>query len=74
MTPFDLVFGLNAILPMEFLVPTLRIEKQLDWTRHELSERIEKLEELDETRLLAVMGIYVEKRRQKDWHEICESR
>ena len=31
-TPFNLVFGLNAILPIEFLLPTLRIAKQLEWT------------------------------------------
>ena len=28
-TPFNLVFGLDAILPIEFLVPTLRVAKSL---------------------------------------------
>ena len=37
-TPFELVFGLNTILPIEFLVPTLRVAKELNWTGHELSE------------------------------------
>ena len=60
-TPFDLVYGLNAILPMEFLVPTLRVAKSLEWTGHELSERVEQLEKLDETRLFALIGMYVEK-------------
>ena len=26
-TPFNLVFGLDAILPIEFLIPTLRVAK-----------------------------------------------
>ena len=29
-TPFDLVYGINAILPMEFLLPTLRVAKELN--------------------------------------------
>ena len=51
-TPFNMVYGLEAILPMEFLIPTLRVAKELNWTRHELSTRLDELEALDETRLL----------------------
>ena len=47
-TPFNLVFGLDSILPIEFLIPTLRVEKELEWIGHELSERLEDLEKLDE--------------------------
>ena len=68
-TPFDLVYGINAILPMEFLLPTLRVAKELEWTGHDLSKRVEQLEQLDETRLLAVVGMYAEKRRRKYWHD-----
>ena len=68
-TPFELVFGLNAILPIEFLVPTLRVAKELNWTEHELLERVEQLEKLDETQLLAFVGMYVEKRRRKQWFD-----
>ncbi|MCO5614587.1 hypothetical protein L7F22_068870 [Adiantum nelumboides] len=50
-TPYNMDFGLNAILPMEFLIPTLRVAKQLEWTGHELSERVDELEQLDELRL-----------------------
>ena len=42
-TPFNMVFGLDAILPFEFLLPTLRVAQNLNWTRHELSERLEEL-------------------------------
>ena len=29
-TPFQLVYGLNAILPIEFILPTLRVAKELE--------------------------------------------
>ena len=57
-TPFNLVFGLDAILPIEFLIPTLRVAKELEWTGHELSERLDDLEKLDEFWLRAVAGMY----------------
>ena len=64
-----MVFGLNAILPMEFFIPTLRIAQQLEWTGHELSGRLDQLEQLDETRLRAVAGMYALKRRQKQFYD-----
>ena len=63
------MFGLNAILPLEFLIPTLRIAKQLEWTGHELSSRIDDLEKLDELRLKAVASMYANKRRQKEFFD-----
>ena len=68
-TPFQLVYGLNAILPIELLVPTLRVAANLEWTGHELSERINELEQLDEARLQALINIYAKKRRRKHWHD-----
>ena len=65
MTPFNMVYGLDAILPLDFLVPTLRVAKDLEWTQHELLDRLEELEKLDETRLAAVARMYALKRRQK---------
>ncbi|MCO5567206.1 hypothetical protein L7F22_020894 [Adiantum nelumboides] len=68
-TPFNMVYGLDAILPMEFLIPTLRVAKSLEWTGHELSEGLDELEQLDETCLAAVHGMYALKRRQKKFHD-----
>ena len=68
-TPFNMVYGLDAILPMEFLLPTLRVATKLEWTGHELSKRLEDLENLDETRFRAVMGMYALKQRQKSFHD-----
>ena len=46
-TPFELVYGQNAILPIEFLVPILRFATELKWIGHELSKRVNDLEKLD---------------------------
>ena len=64
-----MVFGLNAILPIECLIPTLRVAKELQWTGHEWSERQDDLEKLEETRLKAVVVIYAQKRRMKEFHD-----
>ena len=68
-TPYELVFGLNAIFPIDFLIPTLRVATTLAWTGHELSDRVEELERLGERRRTTVMGIYAKKRRQKHWYD-----
>ena len=44
--PFNMVFGLDAILSMEFLIPTLRVAKELNWMGHKLLERVEDLANL----------------------------
>ena len=68
-TPFNLTYGQNAILPMDFLIPTLRVAKQLEWTGHELSDRLDDIEKLPETRLVAVGHMYAQKRRMKAYHD-----
>lgn len=68
-TRFNLTFGLNAILPIEFLLPTLRTTKILGWDGHELSERLDELEKLGEVRLRTVAALYALKRRQKEFFD-----
>ncbi|MCO5560185.1 hypothetical protein L7F22_013793 [Adiantum nelumboides] len=68
-TPFNMVYGIQAISPLEFLIPTLRVAKELEWTGHELSEQLEILEKLDETRLRAVASIYAQKRNMKSFFD-----
>ncbi|MCO5614982.1 hypothetical protein L7F22_069269 [Adiantum nelumboides] len=68
-TPSNLVFGLDAILPMEFLIPTPRVAKDLEWIGHEISHRIDELEQLDEFHLLLVAAMYAQKRRLKKFHD-----
>ena len=64
-----LSFGQNAILPIDFLIPTLRVATSLQWKRHEFSNRINELERLDETRRNIVVAMYAEKKRQKHWYD-----
>ena len=64
-----MVFGLNAILALEFLIPTLRVAKELEWNGHEFSKRLDELEKLDETRLQDVAYMYAKKCRQKKSHD-----
>ena len=47
-TPFKLVYGLEAVMPWEFLVPSLRVAVAEKWDGHELADRIRILENLDE--------------------------
>ncbi|MCO5577321.1 hypothetical protein L7F22_031149 [Adiantum nelumboides] len=68
-TPFELVYGLNAVLPIEFLLPTLRVAAELQWDGHAMSNGMNELEHLDERRLTAIHAMYVEKRRRKAWHD-----
>ncbi|MCO5580212.1 hypothetical protein L7F22_034078 [Adiantum nelumboides] len=68
-TPFNMVYGIQAVLPLEFLISTLRVAKELEWTGHKLSEQIDVLEKLDETRLRAVASIYAQKRNMKSFFD-----
>lgn len=63
MTPLNTVYGLDAILMIEFPIPMLSVAKQLKWIGHELSKRIEDIEKLDEFRLRVLAGMYALKRR-----------
>ena len=63
------MFGLTAITPLDYLVPTLIVAHDLEWTGHELSAWIDELEALDESRLIALVGMYAEKRRRKQWFD-----
>ena len=61
---------MNAILSMDFLIPTLRVATNLKWTGNELSQRIVDLKKLDKTRLMAVGHMYAQKRQQKQHHDL----
>ncbi|MCO5610499.1 hypothetical protein L7F22_064738 [Adiantum nelumboides] len=68
-TSFNMVYEIQAILSLEFIIPTLRVAKNLEWTGHELSEQLEILEKLDETRLRAVASIYAQKKNMKSFFD-----
>ncbi|MCO5559629.1 hypothetical protein L7F22_013230 [Adiantum nelumboides] len=62
-TTFNIVYGLDAILP------TLRVARELEWTGHKLSKKSEDLEKLDEQKLTVVAHIYAQKRKQKQFFD-----
>jgi len=48
-TPFQLVYGMEAIMPMEYIVPSLCIAMLIGMTdREALEERLVQSEELEE--------------------------
>lgn len=48
-TPFKLVYGTKALMPMEYIVPSLRIASMTFMVdREALEERLAQLEELEE--------------------------
>jgi hypothetical protein len=53
-TPFSLVYGLEAVVPMEYLVPSLRIVAFRDMDDTSIvQERLTQLVELEEDRFIA---------------------
>ncbi|KAJ7549981.1 hypothetical protein O6H91_07G077200 [Diphasiastrum complanatum] len=69
-TPFQLVYGQEAVMPIEFLIPSLRIAatERLNDDKS-LQLRHEALHKLCETRLMAVHALAAEKARRKAWHD-----
>jgi len=53
-TPFRLVYGVEAVMPMEYIVPSLHIVTLMGMKdRGALEERLLQLAELEEERFLA---------------------
>lgn len=64
--PFSLVYGVESILPIEFEVPSLRIAMNAHMsTNQSLKERLERLEALDEARMISTQHVEAIQRRKK---------
>lgn len=69
-TPFRLVYGKEPIMPMEYIVPSLRIAAIIGMADHgALEERLAQLEEMEEVRFLAGFHQQVQKQQEKSWHD-----
>ena len=64
-TPFQLVYGLEATLPVECEIPSLKLAVELLPNTTPVEERLLYLERLDETRRLASLAIEAQKKRVK---------
>ena len=65
-TPFRLAFGLEAVMPIEFQIPSLRIQvkERLSETESERI-RLKTLMELEENRIASLLQLELEQRRRK---------
>jgi hypothetical protein len=69
-TPFKLVYGLEVVVPMEYLVPSLRINSFTDMDdTSAIRERLSQLVELEEDRFVVGFHQQVQKEREKAYHE-----
>jgi hypothetical protein len=69
-TPFKLVYGLEAVAPMEYLVPILRIVSFIGMDDTSVvQERLAQLLELEEDRLITIFHQQVQKEMENDYHE-----
>jgi hypothetical protein len=69
-TPFKLVYGLEAVVPMKYLVPSLRIAAFTDMDdTGVVQERFAQLVELEEDRFIAGFHHQVQKEREKAYHD-----
>jgi len=64
-TPFQLVYRLEATLPIELEIPSLKLVVELLPNTTLVEERLLYLERLDETRRLASLAIEAQKKRVK---------
>ena len=64
-TPFQLVYGLEATLPIECEIPSLKIAVELLPNTTPVEKQLLYLERLDETRRLASLAIEAQKKRVK---------
>jgi transposase InsO family protein len=69
-TPFRLVYGQEAVAPLEFLVPSLLVATITNMTkRGTIQERLGQLMSMEEDRILAGFHQEVHKERDKSWHD-----
>jgi hypothetical protein len=64
------VCGQEAVVPLEFLVPSLHVEAITNMTEHgTVRERIRQLMIMEEDRILARFHQAIQKVREKSWHD-----
>ncbi|WP_219824490.1 hypothetical protein, partial [Enterobacter cloacae complex sp. 4DZ1-17B1] len=67
MTPFKLVYGLEAMVPMEFVVPSLRVSAEKQSPKLSVLHRNKYLMQLEEDRLVSSYITEVIQRRRQAW-------
>ena len=69
-TPFRLLYGQEVVMPMEYIVPSLKVSTITEITDVDVvEERLLQLIHLEEELFIAGFHLSVEKKRQKVWHD-----
>jgi hypothetical protein len=69
-TPFRLVYGKEAVMLMDFIVPSLRVAAITDLLDSgALEERFSQLVQLEENRFVTGFHQQVQNAREKAWHD-----
>ena len=69
-TPFKLAYGQEVVMPMEYIVPSLRIATLTDMADAEtMNERLLHLVGLEEDHFLVGFHQQLQKEREKAWHD-----
>jgi hypothetical protein len=69
-TPFRLVYGQEAVVPLEYLIPSLCIATITNMTeRGTTQEILSQLMELEEDMIMVGFHQEVQKEKDKSWHD-----
>ena len=69
-TPFRLVYGKEAIVPMDYIVPSLRIAALIEMTNIDaVKQRLSQLVQMEEERFITGFHQNMEKQRKKAWND-----
>jgi hypothetical protein len=69
-TPFRLVYGKEAVMSMDFIVPSLHVAMITDLSDSgAVEERLSQFLQLEEDRFVAGFHQQVQKAREKAWHD-----
>ena len=67
---FRLVYGREVVMPMEYIVPSLRIVALKDMSNREaLEERLMQFDKLEEERFLSRFHQHVQRQHEKAWND-----
>jgi len=67
--PFGLVYGIEVVMPMEYIMPSMHISTFTSMVDHKvLEDWLVQLMELEEDRFLVGFHHKVQKKHEKEWH------
>lgn len=70
-TPYNLVYGFDVILTIDFLIPTLHVATSLGWIGYKFLNRFIEFEKRNEIRRFMVVGMYA---KNDSMSKMCELR